>query len=76
MFLLAFGICNQVAAGRLQVQHKADRAELFAYKRTLNTCQDKLTQRSNEIAQCVDDNEEMANRLAVGFDARGNNEEL
>ena len=33
----------------------------------LNTCQKLLTQRGNEIMQCVDDQQEMANRLAQGI---------
>lgn len=76
VFLFALGIVilSTISLGFIardangfRVERDQARAELAAYKATLNSCQDLLTQRGNEIARCVDDNEEMANRLAEGI---------
>jgi len=51
---------------RIDALTRVSRAEIAAYRMTLNNCQALLTERGNEIATCTDDNEELANELAEG----------
>jgi hypothetical protein len=51
---------------RMDALTRVSRTEITAYAYTLNHCQALLTERGNEIHQCVDDNEEFANELAEG----------
>ena len=65
--MIATVVLSQSRIARLDAQMEHERAVTAAYKATLNNAQRLLTQRGNEIARCVDDNEEMANRLAEGI---------
>ena len=66
MFAVFLIVANFQAAVEYNALQKRVRVQA-AYGEVLNECQNRLTQRGNEIAQCVDDNEEMANRLAQGI---------
>jgi hypothetical protein len=64
--IIAEGVQIDTLNQRLDALTSTDRAEITAYRITLNHCQALLTQRGNEIERCVDDNEEFANELAEG----------